>query len=141
MSDIIITSNAKTVKAEIDKRARRALKIIGIKAESYAKALSPVDTGLLRNSITFAVGGELPNIAGYTDNSGQAIGEYGQAAPQDSDGELTLIVGTNVHYAVYNELGHMTVNGGYVEPRPFLRPAMENHVDEYKKILEKELAK
>lgn len=55
---------------------RRALEIIGGKAESYAKAICPVDTGNLRNSITHQ--------------------QY------DEDSEM---IGTNVEYGPYVELG------------------------------------
>lgn len=53
----------------------RALKTIGIKAQSYAKKSCPVDTGRLRNSITHQ---------------------------NDKD---TVYVGTNVEYGVYVEMG------------------------------------
>ena len=85
----------------------RALEIIGGKAESYAKALSPVDTGRLRNSITH----------------------------QQYD-ENTEIIGTNVEYAPYVELGTHKMRS-----RPYLRPAAENHGEEYKQVIISELNK
>lgn len=91
--------------AEASARAK-ALEIIGGKAESYAKKLCPVDTGRLRNSITH----------------------------QQYD-ESTEVVGTNVDYAPYVELGHHTKGGGHVAAKPFLRPAAENHSAEYKRII------
>ena len=74
-----------------DLAVERALEIIGIKAEKYAKALCPVDTGNLRNSISHG-----------------------------SDKEKAY-VGTNVEYAPYQELGTMYIppaNGGkgYIRP-------------------------
>lgn len=78
-----------------------ALEIIGGKAESYAKKLCPVDTGRLRNSITH----------------------------QQMD-ENTEVIGTNVEYAPFVELGTHKMN-----PRPFLRPAAENHTGEYLAII------
>lgn len=121
-----------------DGAVERVLTMIGIKAEKYAKARCPVGTpestgikgyrgGTLRNSITFQVEGD------------------------------TLSIGTNVEYAPYVELGTgpffeappeweefnaIRGNGsgrGYVKPRPFLKPAIIDHVNEYDKIIRKEL--
>ena len=66
----------------------RALEIIGGMAETYAKGLTPVDTGALRNSITHKV-------------------EMGEE-------QSKVIVGTNVEYAPYVELG----TGKLYEPPP-----------------------
>lgn len=147
MGDVKVTSNAKAVKRELMSKAKRAMRIIGMKAESYAKDLAPVDTGLLRNSITFAIGGQPTGIQTYrsntTDKNGKKIevkeGLYQSTAPNDEDGKVTLYVGTNVQYAPYQELGHHTVSDGWVAPQQFLRPAMENHVEEYKRIIKNEL--
>jgi len=46
--------------------------------------------------------------------------------------ENTEVVGTNVEYAPYVCLGTHKM-----APRPFLRPAAENHSDEYRAIIEK----
>ena len=93
-----------------DKARARALEIIGGKAESYAKKLCPVDTGRLRNSITHA--------------------RYDQN---------TEVVGSNVDYAPYVELGHRTTAGNHIPGKPFLRPAAENHTAEYKNIIQTEM--
>jgi HK97 gp10 family phage protein len=87
--------------------SNRALEIIGGKAESYAKALCPVRTGRLRNSITH----------------------------QQYD-EETEIIGTNVEYAPHVELGTRRMAA-----RPYLRPAAENHGEEYKQVILSELRK
>lgn len=47
-----------------------------------------------------------------------------------SDGEAAYI-GTNVEYAPYVEYGTSKT-----APQPFIRPAAEDHMDEYKKIFE-----
>lgn len=52
MSDFKFTDNSAAVLKALDAAKARALEICGEKAESYAKALCPVDTGNLRNSIT-----------------------------------------------------------------------------------------
>lgn len=101
----IFTSHAKEALSAMAEAKARALEIIGGKAESYAKKLCPVDTGRLRNSITHA--------------------QY------DED---TEVIGSNVEYAPYVELG--TSRKG---ARPFLRPAAEGHTSEYKQIIEREM--
>lgn len=82
----------------------RALTKIGLVAVSYAKRLCPVDTGRLRNSITF-----------YTEDK-------------------AVHIGTNVEYAQFVEEGTSKQ-----KPQPYLRPAVEDHLDQYRQILEDEL--
>ena len=126
MADVQITDNSAEVRDALEQAKARALEIIGGKIESYAKGLVPVDTGALRNSITHAVDGD------------------------------TVIAGSNLPYSAYVELGTgkeyspppewiennaergAGIKGG-VKPRPYLRPAVENHTDEYKGIIENEL--
>ena len=108
MADYTLISRVNDVKVLLQRKKSEALEIIGGKAESYAKRLCPVDTGNLRNSITH----------------------------QQLD-ENTEIIGTNVEYAPYVELGHRKPNGGHVAPKPFLRPAAQNHSDEYKAVIER----
>lgn len=70
MADVKITSSRAELLAAVNEAKKRALEIMGGKAENYAKELAPVDTGRLRNSITHQ--------------------------QQDAN---TEIVGTNVEYA------------------------------------------
>lgn len=138
MSNVRFEDNSAEVLSELGRARSRILEIIGLKIESYAKKLCPVGTpestgkkgyrgGTLRNSIAHLV-------------------------TEDS-----VTVGSNVEYAPYVELGtgpyfevppeweqfETTPGAGvgksYVKPRPFLRPAIENHKDEFKKIAEREL--
>ena len=53
-----------------------------------------------------------------------------EAAPDEG----AVYIGTNVEYGVYQEFGTVNQTG-----TPFLRPAVENHIDEYKEIVEQEL--
>lgn len=48
--------------------------------------------------------------------------------------EKAVYIGTNVEYAPFVELGTYKQR-----PQPYLKPAIENHIDEYKHILESEL--
>lgn len=138
----ITQNNIQEVLDALDGATEKILTMIGIKAEKYAKARCPVGTpettgkkgyrgGTLRNSITFNV--------------------------ESSDNKGSVTIGSNVEYAPYVELGtgpyfdtppawlqYVTDRGsgtghGYVKPRPFLRPAIEDHLDEYKRIIENEL--
>ena len=101
--------------------AERALEKMGGTAETYAKKKCPVDTGRLKGSITHKL-----------------------------EGKEAVYVGTNVEYAPYVELGHDQEAGRYVpaigarlvashvDGKPFIRPAVEDHADEYKEIAKKE---
>ena len=71
----IKTDMTKYALNQCKEQVKRALEKIGQKSVDYAKLACPVDTGRLRSSITHAVG----------DNE--------------------VIVGTNVEYAIYVELG------------------------------------
>ena len=50
------------------------------------------------------------------------------------DGEPAAYIGTNVEYAPYQELG--TIN---MAAQPFLKPAVADHANTYRKIIENEL--
>ena len=132
------TDNSAQALSELSRAKARTLETIGLKAEGYAKRLCPVGTvestgkkgyrgGTLRNSITHTISGD------------------------------TVSIGSNVEYAPYVELGtgpHFEpppdwetftskrgsgVGRGYVKPRRYLQPAIEEHKDEYKTIAENEL--
>ena len=122
--DITVISNRAAVVAATEGAIRKALEICGGKAETYAKMNCPVDTGRLRSSIT-----------------------------HQADGYDTMLVGSNVEYAPYVELGHHQEPGRYVAaigkrlvadwvpPKPYLRPAFEDHMAEYQGILHDDLTK
>ena len=88
----------------VDVAKQRGLEKVGLTAERYAKALCPVDTGRLRNSISHAVEGD------------------------------SAYIGTNVEYAPYVEMGTVRTRA-----QPYLKPAAQDHADEYKKLLLDEL--
>ena len=83
----------------------RGLEIIGGAAEGYAVDECPVGTGNLQNSIT-----------------------------HEPENERTMVVGTNVEYAPFVELGTRKMRA-----QPYLRPALENHRDQYKRVMERVL--
>lgn len=124
------TDNSREVLSALKAASIRALERCGSEAEGYAKDLCPVDTGELRNSISHVVDSEEP--AAY--------------------------VGSNSEYAVYVEMGtgiyypggrkdpwsyqdahgnwHKTVGN---KPQPYIKPAITDHIETYKKIIEDEL--
>lgn len=133
MSDsmrIEITDNSGLVKEELEAAVLRALEKCGLTAEGYAKMLCPVDTGNLRNSITHQV----------------------------QQSEAAVYIGTDSEYAAYVELGTgKYYPGGRQTPwvyqdakgnwhlthgqraQPYLKPAVADHVPQYRSIIEGEL--
>lgn len=125
-----IIDNSEEIKKEFEAALLRGLEKCGLVAEGYAKKLCPVDTGNLRNSITHTV----------------------------DEQEPAAIIGTNNEYAAYVELGTgKYVEGGRPTPwvyqddeghwhwtagnpaQPFLKPAVADHQQTYRNIIEDEL--
>lgn len=130
--DVIFIDNSPMVLGEFRVACMRAPERCGMKTESYAKDLTPVDTGALRNSITHKV---IPD-------------------------ENTVYIGTNNEYAAYVELGtgkYAEGGGGRQDPwvykddegnwhhthgqraQPYLKPAVSDHKQTYRNIIEDEL--
>lgn len=132
----------------LETKGKKALFECGLKAETYAKENCPVDTGFLRNSITFALSGEGTNISSYSDDAHTKSGSY--AGIISDTGEMQMVLGSNVEYAPYIEFGtgrgaesggrQTAFAGGFGHGgRPFIRPAISDHVDMYKKIMQSNL--
>ena len=98
--------NREAIANAIDLALVAALEEVGLVSEGYAKRACPVDTGRLRNSITHIV----------------------------DEGTRHVIIGTNVEYAPYVELGTR-----HQKPQPFLKPAANDHYSTYKGIFLKHL--
>lgn len=98
--------NREAIANAIDRALVAALEEVGLVAEGYAKRACPVDTGRLRNSITHIV----------------------------DEGTRHVVIGTNVEYAPYVELGTRRQ-----KPQPFLKPAAEDHASTFKGIFLKHL--
>ena len=133
MIEVKVTDNSDAFRQELEERTKTALEMIGLIAESHATDLTPVDTGLLRNSITHAVSGEPPAKSSYKSTSGETV-KYSGTAPNDKT--KAVYIGTNVKYGIYVELG---ARGR--KPRHMLQRAISEHREEYKKILESTLKK
>ena len=126
MGKITVESKLNEVMSHFYKQGEKAMKAAGIQAESYAKQLCPVSEGggTLRNSITHGV----------------LIG----------DGKVAAVIGTDMYYAPFVELGHAQQVGRFVPklgkrlvkpfapPYPFLRPAIEDNQDELWAIVMRE---
>lgn len=137
--DIKITDNSGKI-LELEKQCReRALEMIGLQAERYAKEGCPVDTGRLRNSITHATKAHAGKSYSYTFKEKSADGKHlGQTQETSTIGsgitEYEVVIGTNVPYAFKqetNESYHHTVGGAH-----FLKNAAGNHSDTYRKLIE-----
>lgn len=124
--------NSDAVLDKLQASKRRGLLRCGLTGDGYAKDLCAVDTGLLRNSTTHALSGEAPAITTYRSDDGSTSGSYSGVAPDD--GELSVYIGTNVNYGPNVELGTTKQKA-----QPFLKPAVANHAQTYKNIMEDEL--
>lgn len=88
--------------------------IEGEAKEELQNAPKRVDTGLLRNSITYALSGQAPKLKMYRADKTTAgdkaedlvegnviIGFYTGTAPDDPEDAPAVYIGTNVEYALY----------------------------------------
>lgn len=104
----ILADNRQAVESAISEALAKGLEAVGLAAEAYAKALCPVDTGRLRNSITHQLDIGIVRKAVY--------------------------IGTNVEYAPYVEsredVRHET------DRAHFLQDAATEHGDKYRQIIE-----
>lgn len=143
MAEVKFEVNMKDLIKHIDKTGtagetalKQAARQIGAEAAGFAKENCPVDTGLLRNSITFAVSGEAPNISKYQadkeDKNGVVQkGSYSGSLPQEK--QLAVYIGTNVKYASIQENGDFEHTSG---SKHFLKRAATDHTARYKEILD-----
>lgn len=106
MADFNFNINRKEdIKRRTDQAASRALTVIGMRGSEYVANLAPVDTGNLRGSIDFSLGDDY------------------------------VVIGSNVKYAVFQELGTIKMkaaNGG----KGYLRPALKGSLREFQGIIE-----
>ena len=128
--EVSFTDNSEQVLSTFKAAVLSALERCGSQAEGYAKDLAPVDTCKLRNSISHNV----------------------------NDAEHAVYIGTNTEYAPYVELGTgKYIQGGRPTPwvyqddkgnwhmtngqraQPYLKPAVADHAQTYRNIIEDEL--
>ena len=129
---IDVKSNREIFEKAAQQAIENAMEQCGLLAEGYAQTeltkKNAVDTGALRNSMTHKV--------------------------VDSSNEVAMYVGTDSEYGVYVEMGTgKYVKGGRQDPwafqdakgnwhmtsgmkaRPYVKPAIADHVDVYKKVI------
>ena len=139
--DVSLVDNTDLVLQATDDQIEMALIAIGAKMESHAKAdYVPVDTGRLKNSITFALAGGPAQISSYGPDSGGGDDvqskPYSGTAPADPGGKVrSVYVGSNVEYAEIVEEGTSGRRGKH-----YLRDAVNNHIEEYKNLAERALS-
>ena len=145
----IVENNIGKALNELDDCTELILTMIGTKIEKYAKALCPVGT-------PESVGSKNKKTGKVYPRKGYRGGTLRNSITFEVDGD-TLVAGSNVEYAPYVELGtgpnfvsppswieFNTTKGsgighGYVKPRPYLQPAVKDHLSQYKKIIESTL--
>ena len=101
----------------------------GMKMQEYATKLAPVKTGALANSIAFKI--EPDEKSAYVGSNSEyaAYVEFGT-------GKYSELGGTPKERWVYYDKAHDVYRRGYPQrPRPFIRPAVANHIKTYQNIL------
>ena len=129
--------NTDEVLAALERAKKIWLEAIGLAAGRHEKKKitkeKAVDTGRLRNSITYALAGEEAHIKSYrADKGGKDRETYTYDGTADGKKGSGVYIGTNVEYAPGIELGtHRSAGAVH-----FLQDAVANHTDEYKKLME-----
>ena len=131
--------NTEEVLNALEAAIRRGNEAIGLAAEGHAKKKitkeKAVDTGRLRNSITYALAGEETHVKSYTANKKKGEKErktYTYEGTAEGKKGSGVYIGTNVEYAEGIELGTHRKAGAV----HFLQDAAANHTDEYKQLME-----
>ena len=137
VKNIEYRDNTEEVLEAMEAAIRRGYEAIGLAAERHAKKkiteAKAVDTGRLRNSITYALAGEETHVKSYrADKGGKDRETYTYDGTADGKKGSGVYIGTNVEYAPGIELGtHRSAGAVH-----FLQDAVANHTDEYKKLME-----
>lgn len=95
--------NSDEWRAKFKEALKRGLVAVGEDGASIASDNAPFDTGRLAGSITYAL----------------------------TDDDTAVIIGTNVEYAPYQELGTSMFKG-----HPYLRPMLRNNSERFKALIE-----
>lgn len=107
----VVENNIPIIKDEVQASVERALEQIGLMAERHAKEA-------------------------LTNQGAVDTGRLRNSVTHQVISEDSVAVGTNVEYAPYIELGTSKMGA-----RPYIRPAIEDYMNEYKQIIENELKK
>lgn len=104
------------IEKQIDLGTFEGLEEVGIELTTQAKSLQLPDQGRLRNSLMYKLSNG--KNGGFNDKSGEKAS--GNEKLSGTPTGKSVVVGSNVDYAVYEEFG--TSRRG---AKPFLRPAVE----------------
>lgn len=154
--EIQVNDHSAAILEALNQNVDKTLEMLGLQAAGYA-ALNlendprRIDTGLLRNSIAYAIAGQTPVVQkthgqDYQNNghdkNGNPVpierGEY-QGKIAKAEGEHSVYVGTNVEYGIYVHEGVTRANGSHMAANRFLRNAVNDHKEEYKRMIEQGL--
>ena len=124
--------NSQAIFQELYNKTARALVRIGEQARGYAQDLCPVDTGNLRNSITYRV-----DMADKSTTIGTVV-EYGPYVEFGTGEFATVGVGRHTPWVYQDGNGDWHWTRGNIA-QPFLKPAIANHGQTYMNIWEDEL--
>ena len=128
--------NTEEVLSALEAAIKRGNEAIGMAAERHAKKritiARAVDTGRLRNSITYALAGEETHVKSYRANKGGKDREtYTYEGTAEGKKGSGVYIGTNVEYAVFVENGARGRTAVH-----FLQDAAAGHTDQYKQLME-----
>lgn len=154
MAGVDITDNSAAFREALERAKARALEIIGGKAESYAKGLvaplgpkgNPMRTEItaqVKQSIHHKTDGDTAVVYSNLDFAAYVeLGTGNKYEPSADWIETQVKKGPNSGLSKWffydEEQGRVRI-GLPMAPTPFLRPAVENHMDEYKHVMENEL--
>lgn len=121
--------------AELELKKEKALALVGMQAEGDAKIeieSDPrrVDTGRLRNSITWATTKEHSTPEGTPDNPDASDADGVNTSQAETD---AVVIGTNVEYAYEIHEGDPSRK---LAPNRFLRNVVERNYETYKRIVD-----
>ncbi len=119
----------------MDQAISIALEASGLIVEGQAKALCPVDSGRLRNSISYSIDGKVEglNKAGKRKKGKQEASSDDGVKPNPA--KDTVVIGTNVEYGPHVELGTVKM-----EAQPYLNPALDRNKKNIAKIFAQTIA-
>jgi hypothetical protein len=128
--------NTNKILALFESAKTRGLEAIGMTAEGHAKKkiteAGAVDTGRLRNSITYALAGKETHVKSYKANKGGKDREtYTYDGTAEGKKGSGVYIGTNVEYAAFVENGAQGRTAVH-----FLQDSATGHTDQYKKLME-----
>ena len=118
--EVTLTSNKDEILEALGEQLGQAMIAIGMTAESNAK-----------QEITKAVYDTPESKSGYV-RTGRLRNSISYGVDTS---EPAVYIGSNVEYAPYVELGTSKM-----QARPFLKPAVENYVEQYKDLLQQAIS-